>query len=356
MGVWYCTREDVKQTLDSRESARNHALIDRCIEAGSRSIDGHQPGGGLLHRRFYPETATRYFDWPNHQYSRPWRLWLDANELISVSSLVAGGVTIASTDYFLKCGSGYEGPPYTHIEIDLDSSAAFAAGNTHQRAIAITGVFGHSNDTTPAGTLAEALDASETGVDVSNSAAIGVGNIIIIDSERMIVTEKSMLTTGQTVQTTALTAADNNVTVNVTDGTTFNVGETILIDSERMLVVDIAGNALTVRRAFDGSVLAAHNTGTTIYAPRTLTVTRGALGSTAATHSTSTTIYRHVVPGPVRELCIAEAITEMKQGSSGYARTAGSGDAERLVGGRGLADIREAAYLNYGRKARISAI
>jgi hypothetical protein len=92
MGVWYCTREDVKSSLDSKESARNNGQVDRAIESASRAVEG------LTHRRFYPETDTRYFDWPNAQYARPWRLWLDQHELVSVATLSSGGTTIAASD------------------------------------------------------------------------------------------------------------------------------------------------------------------------------------------------------------------------------------------------------------------
>jgi hypothetical protein len=346
MGVWYCTREDVKSALDFKETARNDGQVDRAIEAGSRAVEG------LLHRKFYPQVATRYFDWPNQQYARPWRLWLDADELISVTSLVVGGTTIAASDYFLEPANS--GPPFTHVEIKLGSSAAFSSGSTHQRAIAIAGVFGESADEEPAGALAEALDGSETGVDVTDSASIGVGSIIKVDSERMLVTEKSMLDTGQNLGT-PLIASAANTTVAVSNGAAFTIGEVLLLDSERMLVVDIAGNNLTVKRAWDGAVLATH-AASDIYAPRTLTVTRGALGTTAASHLTATSSTRHVVPGLVRELATAEAINFLLQRSAGYARVVGAGENQRESSGRGLRDVRADACARYGRRARSRAV
>jgi hypothetical protein len=152
-------------------------------------------------------------------------------------------------------------------------------------------------------------------------------------------------------------AAANDVSI--TMSTTTNapaVDEVILIDSERMLVVDVAGTVLTVKRAWDGSVLATHANPSDIYAPRTLTVVRGDLGTTAATHSTALTIYRHLVPGLVRDLAIAEAMSTLLQEGSGYARTAGSGENEREVSGRGVKGLRDDVYWAFGRKARKSAI
>lgn len=343
----YATREDVKRALDVQETARSNGQVDRAIEAASRTVEG------VLHRRFYPELDTRNFDWPNSQRARPWRLWLDQHELISVTTLTAGGVTVPSTDFFLEPNAS--GPPFTRLEIDLDSPAAFSSGGSHQQAIAITGVYGYRADEGPAGVLAEPLDATETGVDVTDSAAIGVGDLIKVDAERMLVTGKTMLDTGQNTLG-SLTASNANVTVPVTTGSAYAVDETILIDAERMLIVDIAGNSLIVKRAWDGSVLAVHNTGADIFAPRTLTVTRGFLGTTAATHTTSTAIARHLAPSLVRDATVALALNQLLQEQAGYARTAGSGDHQRENTGRGVRAILKDAYTAHGRKARVRGV
>lgn len=346
MGVWYTTRETVKSALDIKLTARVDSQIDDAIEQGSRMVES------CLHRRFYPETATRYFNWPNGQYARPWRLWLDQHELISVTSLVSGGTTISASDYFLEPVN--DGPPYSHVEIDLDSTASFGGGSTHQRDIAITGVFGYKADTSSAGALAEALDSSETGIDVTNSGIVGVGSILLVESERMLVTNKSMLDTTQDIGGN-LTADKSNTTVPVTTGSDYFVNEVILVDSERMLIVDISGNNLTVIRAWDGSVLASHSSGADIYAPRTLTVQRGALGTTAASHDTATAVSKYLIPGPVASLAKAYAINQFMQETAGYAKV-GSGETERDYGGRSLKALEESVIKSHGRKARIRAV
>jgi hypothetical protein len=347
MGIWYTTREDVASALDFKESARTRRL-DRHIEAGSRAVESQ------LHRVFYPTVATRYKDWPNNQGSAPWVLRLDKDEIIALTSLVAGGVTIASSDYNLEPVNS--GPPYTRIEIKLSSSAVFQAGDTHQRAIAMMGLFGYRNDEEPAGVLENAVaSTSTTSIDVTDSAAIGVGQLIRIDNERMRVTSKSMLDTGQNIAGN-LTASTSDVIVPVSNGAAYSLDEVILVDAERMQIQDISGNNLIVKRAYDGTVLASHTTGADVYAPRTLTVVRGAHGTTAATHSDATAIVKHVPPGLVQELCRAESINDFLQSSSGYARTIGSEGAERLVGGRGLADIRSQAFAAHGRKMRHRAV
>jgi hypothetical protein len=346
MGIWYATREQVKAALDTAETARNDDQVDRAIESGARSIEG------LLHRKFYPWTGTRYFPWPHPRSRSAFRLWLDADELVSVTTLVAGGITIPASDYFLEPVN--TGPPFTSIEIDLASSATFASGPTWQRAIAATGVFGHSAVEAPAGALAEALDAVETGVDVTDSSMVGVGTIIRVDSERMVVTGRSMLDTTQ--NTSVLTASSSDVAITGITAGTIAVGEVILVDSERMLVVDVAGTTLTVKRAWDGSTLAAHNAGVDIFAPRTLIVERGALGTTAATHNTASAVVKHVVPAMVRDLNVAEAINQLQQETSGYARVIGEGEDAREGTGRSLFDLRRDTVTALGRKARFRSV
>jgi hypothetical protein len=348
----YATREDVQRALDVKVTARNSAQVDRALQSASRGVEA------LCHRRFYPEQATRYFDWPDSQSGTSWRLWLDDSELISVTALVSGGTTIAGSDYILE--PNRSGPPYNRLEINLGSSASFGGGDTHQRDITITGVWGYRLDETTVGATAEALDASETGIDVNAaaSAELGVGSVLRVDSERMIVTGRRMLDTGQNVAGTGLTAQQNSVSLAVSDGTAFAVDEILLVDSERLLIVDIAGNQLTVQRAWDGTVLAAHAVGADIYAARTLTVTRGALGTTAATHADASTVVRWDPPGLVRDLTIAEAINRVLQEQAGYSRTSktSSGSKSVSVETLSLESIREQTYTTHGRKARLRGV
>lgn len=344
--IAYATRERVKRALDSAQTARTDAQVDSAIFAATDSIHG------LCHRTFYPEVKTVTFDWPNRvQRARSWRLWLDANELISVDSFTSGGVGIPVGNLLLYPNSG---PPYNRVEISLASSSALSAGSTYQQSAAITGLYGYANDEAAAGVLAEALDASETAVDVTDSAAIGIGQLIRIGTERMVVTGKRSLTTGQTVQT-PLTAQANNTTVAVDDGTVFAVGEVILVDAERMLILDVAGNTLIVKRAWDGTVLAAH-TGSTVYASRTLLVERGVLGTTAATHDTAAPVVRWVPPPLIESLAVAEALVTLGCEQAGYASQTRSGDSARSVTIT-LDDIRERVYgSRLARKARTRAV
>jgi hypothetical protein len=351
MGVWYTTLESVRRSLDYQETARNNVLVEECLETGSRNTES------TLHRRFYPEVATRYFDWPSVQYigTPSYRLWLGANELISLTTLANGGLTISPANYNLRNSVGREEPPYTFIELNQALGSVFTTtAGTAQRALGLTGVWGYDLNETPAGAAAEAMDASETGFDVTNSAALGTGSLLRVDSERMLVTSRDMLTTGQSlIGTVAATNAAQ--TLAVTDGTLYFVGETLLLDAERMIVTDISANNLIVKRAIDGTVLAAH-TNSVIFAPRRLNVTRGALGTTAATHLTAASLVRHAYPGPVASLSLAYTIDELQQRSSGFARTVGEGENAREATGRGLAKLKREAIESHGRQARNRAV
>ncbi|HEX3781741.1 MAG TPA: hypothetical protein VHX38_18920 [Pseudonocardiaceae bacterium] len=348
--VWYCTREDVKAALDVPEVSWRDAQIDRAIEGASRSIEGD------LGRYFYPQYAVETFDWPDHQYSAAWRLWLDQRELTSVTSVTTAGIDITSSVMLRPDDAPLRGFPYTKVEIDLSSSAAFSAGQTFQRSIAITGTFGFCAGETTGGTMVSAFsDTTGTTGTVSDASLIGVGNIIRVDAERMIVTGRGMASTSQTLLAPGLTALNSNNTVPVTTGAEFDTGEIILIDSEQMLITTVAGNNLTVNRAWNGSVLAAHTAGATIYAPRLLTVQRGVLGTTAATHSANAAVNVHLVPPLIRSLAVAETLNSLVQERRGYTtivkRSSGTSSApgDPLDVSTALDDLRKRAAARYKR-------
>jgi len=193
----------------------------------------------------------------------------------------------------------------------------------------------------------------------SDSSVIGVGSIIRVEQERMIVTGKAMAATGQTLAAN-LTAQNNATTVQVQSGAALDT-EVIMIDAEKMLITDIVGNNLTVIRAWDGTPLAQHNTTATVYAPRLLTVQRGVLGTTAASHSANTAINVHIVPSLVREWCVAETLNTLVQSRRGYTtivkRSAGNnaGPGDPLDISSALDDLRRRGHTRYARMRKRTA-
>lgn len=346
----YTTRERVKTAVDLKWSARVDPQIDDAIEAASDAIEGD------MNRVFYPTIATRYWDWPNFAYPYPWRLWLDQWELAAIpTSVTSGGVAIPlSACNFEPINSG---PPFRSLELRRDMNYGFGVGPTPQRDIAITGPFGYWTRTAPAGALAAAMtDTTGTSATVTNGALAGVGDNILVGAERMLVTDKAMVDTGQAQQGTGCsTAKASDNLLGVADGTKFSVGETLLLGSERMRVLDIAGNALSVYRAWDGTVLATH-TAAEIYAARLLTVTRGALGTTAATHSNGAAVAVGLVPGLIRQLATAYALVDVANQSGAYAQSQGDGETKVTKIGQGIPALLSSAYAQFGRKARIRTI
>ena len=355
--VWYCTREEVMDAFDVKEAANRFAQVDSAIASASDDIDGwlnrHKHGCA-------PQIATRYFEWPAQNYARAWRLWLDENELIEPTEILSGGRSLAvDTNVFLEPVNS--GPPYTHLEINLDSTSSFENAGSRQRAIEITGTWGLRDDQKPAGTLAAAVNASVTSWQVSDASLVGVGSLLTAGTERVRVTGRTAVSTGTTLSSD-MAVYDSDRELALADGTAVHPGERITVDTERMLVLSVTGNVALVQRAWDGSPLAAHTSGATVYADRLLTVERGARGSTAASHSQGDALTVWEVPDLIRDLCRAETITRLEQEFSAYGSRVFSDEAERdasgteVVSGRGLTDIRKSCARRYKRKFRKRAI
>lgn len=348
----YCTRQDVKRSLDIKETARNNWQIDQAIQTATTNINRH------MHRVFYPTDTTHFWDWPNFQRAYPWRIWLDQFELadttVNVPVVTSGGNVIPASAIFW--GPWNDSPPFTFLELDRSKSGTFGQGSTPQRDVAIAGTFGYRMDTDPGGTLAAAVTSTTaTTVTVSNGALTGVGSLLIVDSERILVQDCATASTGQVNLSGATTAAASDNAVTVASGAALNVDETLLIDQEKMLVVDVTGNVATVIRGWDGSALAAHSASTTIYAYRLLTVGRGLLGTAAATHSSAAAISLFRYPPLIRDLALAEAGNTVLQRTSGYAEVGEGAYAAPNIGA-GLADLWDEAETAHGRKARIRVV
>lgn len=345
----YVTREEVKAALSAAETARTNDQVDRALGSATDAVDGH------LRRRFRPWVGTRYFDWPDDRYRTPWRLWLDEHDLITIDTVTSGGTTIPPGD--LLPGPANSGPPYRYLEIDRSTSSTFTAGATHQRAIAVGGTWGWADDEEAIGQLAGSLAADDnaTASVTWSTAHFGVGDLLRIDDERILIADKSMVDTGHDT-TGALDNSNAEVTVGVPDGSAFAVGQVLLIDAERMLVVDVAGTNLIVKRAWDGSVLAAHNSAASVYALTGVTLRRAQCGTTLAVHDAAATIYRHLVPDLVRDLTLGYALNQLLQEGAGYARTSGMGENQIEVSGRGLGQLKRDAAERFGRQILQGAV
>src|SRR5258705_1992080 len=90
--VFYTTREEVMDAFDVKEASHRSAQVDSAIASASDDIDGwlNRHKHGLA-----PRNATRYYRWPQQNYGQAWRLWLDEDELISATTVTAGGAGVA---------------------------------------------------------------------------------------------------------------------------------------------------------------------------------------------------------------------------------------------------------------------
>lgn len=342
----YTTRGRVKSALDVKLTADYDIHVDEAMQAAAQSVDT------LCRRRFYNVLTTQYFDWPNFQRAYPWRIWFDEREIADITNPVpvvtSGGNVIPANTIFW--GPWNYSPPFTRLELDRSSSSSFGQGNTPQRDVAITALFGYWLKTRPAGALAAAMtDTTGTTITVTDSSLADVGDVLTVGSEQLLVTDNAMVSTGLTQSGAGagtVSEADSQLTAS---GAGLNVGEVLQLDGERMRVTSLVGTVATVQRAYDGTALAAH-TGATINALRSLTVVRGAFGSTAATHLVSAALTAAVVPGPVQDLALAEAVNGVLQRTTGYARTVGEN--MRIIPGGSLPDLRSKVFDGFARKAR----
>lgn len=182
------------------------------LEASSRRVDEwcqrSRFGSG-----FGPRTGTNRYDGAAGSCVR-----LDDDLLsLTTATLLDGtegtsiGTPVVDTDYYLRNGEGfYEPAPYR--EFLFHGEGTITTLGTGKRVHSFAGSWGYQDvRVTSASTTAEALDTSETGVDV-------------------------------------------------TDGTDFSPGDTILVETEQMYVTSIATNTLTVVRAANGTTAATHDT------------------------------------------------------------------------------------------------
>lgn len=346
-GAFHASRQKLARMLDFQEVARNDVQLDDALRQATANVEGY------LHRGFFPWRGTRSLDWPSRDHDFSYRIWLNDNELISLTSVVSGGVTLNIANVLPYPNTG---PPYNAIETSYATSSVFQTGSTWQNSLVLTGLWGYQSTTSAAGALALAVNASVTTFILDNASKIGVGDVLLVDSEYVVVTALTSSTAGQTLQTPLLASAAGTA-VAVTTGSAFAVGEVITLDSEQMLIIDITANTLVVKRAWNGTVLATH-TGSTIFAQRAATVTRGACGSTAASHLLAASLALHVIPPSVQALTLAEASWIYAGHSAGWQVAPGTTNraTTQLAGLEVMQDLRRNASRVAGRKGRRRAV
>lgn len=337
---------------DFEPTALNVAQVDRALEAAAETIEGE------LHRTFYPIDTTYKWDWPNYQYVAPWKLMLDQWDILALTQLQSPqGTNIPTGNVLLYPPNRRPGWPYTKIELDRSTVSAFGAGQTPQLSIWATGTFGFTNDTISAGQLGAAVTtAGQTTIQATDSSQIGPGDMLVIGTERMVISDAAAVATGLTQSGAGCsTDAMSDNALSSTGSGTLIPGEVLLLGTEQMLVLDVTAGVATVKRQWNGTVLATHSAAT-IYAYRLFSVLRGQYGTTAATYSNGAAISKIRFPAKIRTLSIAEAVNQVLQETGGWSAVTGAADNTAAAPGAGLAELWDEARAVYGRKARTRAV
>lgn len=184
----YATLKDYKDYIRSRggtvtDDVIDDAVIELLLRTATRYIES-QTG-----RSFVPWIETLTLDVPMDTRD-PRLLQLD-NDLLEVITLTNGdGTVIPSTEYKFRNGDKPANrSPYGAIRL-IDNSTYYwssdGSGDTHD-VITLVGVFGYhdryASAWLTATTAAEAMDASETGYDVTSGTPFAIGNLIRFDNE-----------------------------------------------------------------------------------------------------------------------------------------------------------------------------
>lgn len=375
----YSNRYEVMRALDFPPDVDVTAAVDRANMDAAEAIDG------AMARVFFPSDDTRWFDWPPQsgtgggQYADPWRLWLDDNDLVALSALVSGGVSLPLSQVFANPQENPRKfrPYYTEIELDRAYDVQFGNNSqTPQKVIGMTGTWGYGADADPAGSLASAVADGDSTVTVTDGSQAGPGDLVVLGygrgdapgpsadgnhagdiqpylGERALVTDVTAIETGLVQSGSGVTTAEDNDQALTWTGTgQLAPGEVITLDSEDMLVLKVAGETATVRRAYAGSTLAAHS-GADVYALRQWSVLRAQLGTTAGSYEAAAAVCRHRVPSLVRGLSIAVAENQLLQEGSGYAREVGADGDKRPAPGSGLPGKWALARRRHGRSGHV---
>jgi hypothetical protein len=227
-------RDYIAGTSYSSNWTSDSAIIDRILDAASRRIDNYV---GMS--SFGPVLETRYFDigggtlrhtrqnitngtqndiiGPSGKYTNivPLDKWL-----ISATTVTSYKATDRATSETLTAGYNndywllpYNDEPKVEIQLNEDTEKSFHAG---QQTLAITGLWGYSNDTSPEKTTTGTVSASATSWGVNDASGL-------------------------------------------------STAQTILVDSEQMYITGISSNTLTTERAVNGTTAASHSAGASVY-------------------------------------------------------------------------------------------
>ena len=189
MGVWYTNRAAVKAALTIPVTTTGQdAALDAVMESISREIDlyvgfGFAPSSGP--RDYTPKHAdTLDLDYP----------------LLSIDSLVADHdanasyeVTMTATTYYLTpTNATAETPRRPFWGLDVRQTATAVFPKAIQRGVRITGTWGYYDERrTSSSVLTTSVNSTALTLTLTNASQLSAGHLLLLDSERIQVTDVS---------------------------------------------------------------------------------------------------------------------------------------------------------------------
>lgn len=327
----FCTLSELDDDLNLLGSEREARVLPKLKTASDMLLK--------LIGAFLPVTMTRKYN--GHGKQR-----LEISPLLSITSIVNNGTTLAANDYIARPEKRYwPNGPYAWLDVDVPDSTNLSSWLDEDDGVEITGEWGMYDLQKALGvTLVDSQSDSITTANVTDGSKVSPGMVIVIGTEQEYVESTATPTASVTTITEAMDSESQSITLAL--GTLVNVGETIRIGLEQMQVTDISGNQAAVIRGWNKTIRATHADNATVDVYRTFNVTRGVNGTTAAAHVSGSSLYRQCVPDDINMLCRKIAGRLLKDAQGGFSGVIGDptmGQAQYLyIMPKEMAEIKNA--------------
>jgi len=248
--------------------------------------------------------------------------------ILAITSVVNDDDTLVEDTDFIAFPADrhWASGPYSWLDIGPDATQ-LSEWLDEANGVVVTGRWGmYERSTALTATVADTTQqsSSQTTLKVSDGAQVAPGMTLLIGSEQETATGYGDPTTAVTALNGAVTASDEEITVD--SAALVNVGEVIRVDFEQMRVRDrnTSNNKLAVWRGWNRTNRVAHLDNASLDVYRTVNVERGVNGTTAAAHANGASISRYDPPDDIRYLTRQIAILMLNKAKGGYAGKSGN--------------------------------
>jgi len=307
----FCTMAELEQALKSKGAEREAFYLPKIL-AASRMM---QMDFGLI----LPVTMAKNMNGKGNS-----RLFIPP--LLSVTSIVNDGTTLATTDYIKQPDGGHWlNGPYSYLDVDPDATN-LSAWEDEEEGVVITGKWGLYDLTAALGiTVGSDQTDSALTLQVSDGSKVSPGMTVLIGTEQEYIENTDMTPVTSVTTITEPIADASNPQITLANATLVSVGEILRIDLEKMKVLDKNDTTKLayVVRGWDQTKAATHSDNATVDVYRKFNVSRAVNGTTAAAHASAAAISRVQVPDDIKELCVKIAARMTREGDSGYSGVIG---------------------------------